>query len=101
MLAAERKGRQIVVQVAALGDTRGVARYRLSLNGRRVAEVRKGSSPFTVRLRGRSGRKLRVDALDSGGKPIASGSRAVRGVRKGKRGVRRGSGVGTGQVTIR
>jgi hypothetical protein len=31
---------------------------------------------------------------------IASGSKAVRGVRKGKRGVRRGSGVGTGTVTI-
>ena len=100
VLAAERKGKQIVVQVAALGDTRGVVRYRLSLNKRRVAEVRKSSSPFTVRLRGRSGRKLRVDALDSGGAVIASGSRAVRGVRKGKRGVRRGTGVGTGTVTI-
>jgi hypothetical protein len=32
---------------------------------------------------------------------IASGTRKVRGVRKGKRGVRRGSGVGSGQVTIR
>ena len=100
VLAAERKGSQTVVQVAALGDTRRVARYRLSLDGRRAAEVRKGSSPFTVRLRGRAGRKLRVDALDAGGKMIASGTRAVRGVRKGKRGVRRGSGVGTGQVTI-
>jgi subtilisin family serine protease len=101
VLTAERKGKQIVVQVAALGDTRGVARYRLSLDKRRVAEVRKGSSPFTTRLRGRSGRRLRVDALDPGGKVIASGTRKVRGVRKGKRGVRRGSGVGSGQVTIR
>jgi subtilisin family serine protease len=101
VLTAERKGKQIVVQVAALGDTRGVARYRLSLDRRRVAEVRKGSSPFTTRLRGRSGRRLRVDALDPGGKVIASGTRKVRGVRKGKRGVRRGSGVGSGQVTIR
>ena len=100
VLAAQRKGSQTVVQVAALGDTRGVARYRLSVDKRRVAEVRNGSSPFTVRLRGRAGRKLRVDALDSGGKVIASGSKAVRGVRKGKRGVRRGSGVGTGSVTI-
>jgi subtilisin family serine protease len=100
VLAAQRKASQTVVQVAALGDTRQVARYRLSLDKRRVAEVRKGSSPFTVRLRGRAGRKLRVDALDSGGKVIASGSKAVRGLRKGKRGVRRGSGVGTGVVTI-
>jgi len=99
VLSAQRKGSQTVVQVAALGDTRRVARYRLSLDRRRAAEVRKGSSPFTVRLRGRAGRKLRVDALDAAGKKIASGTRAVRGVRKGKRGVRRGSGVGTGQVT--
>jgi hypothetical protein len=77
-----------------------VARYRLSLDKRRAAEVRKSSSPFTVRLRGRGGRKLRVDALDAGGKVIASGTRAIRGVRKGKRGVRRGSGVGSGSVAI-
>ena len=89
------------MQAAALGDTRGVARYRLSLDGRRVAELRKRNSPFTVRLRGRSGRTLRVDALDASGKAIASGSRKVRSVRAGKRGVRRGSGVGTGVVTIR
>jgi subtilisin family serine protease len=101
VLAAQRKGKQILVQAAALGDTRGVARFRLSLDGRRVAEVRKGSSPFTIRLRGRSGRKLRVDALDASGKAIASGSRKVNSVRAGKRGVRRGSGVGTGVVTIR
>lgn len=100
VLAAERKGSQTVVQVAALGDTRGVARYRLSLDQRRVAEVRKGGSPFTVRLRGRAGRNLRVDALDTGGRVIASGTRAVSGVRRGKRGVRRGSGVGTGWVGI-
>jgi subtilisin family serine protease len=100
VLAAERKGSQTVVQVAALGDTRGVARFRLSLDGRRVAEVRKGSSPFTVRLRGRAGRRLRADAIDSRGRVISSGTKAVSGVRKGKRGVRRGSGVGTGSVTI-
>jgi subtilisin family serine protease len=100
-LAAERTGRQTVVQVAALGDTRGVARFRLSLDGRRVAELRMRRSPFTVRLRGRAGRRLRVDALDSRGRVISSGSRAIRKVRRGKRGVRRGSGVGTGVVTIR
>jgi subtilisin family serine protease len=100
VLAAQRKGRQTVVQAAALGDTRGVARFRLSLDGRRVAELRMRSSPFTVRLRGRPGRRLRVDALDSRGKVLSSGTRTVRGVRKGKRGVRRGSGVGAGWVTI-
>ena len=100
VLAAQRRGSQTVVQVAALGDTRAVARFRLSLDRRRAAEVRKGSSPFTVRLRGRGGRKLRVDALDARGGVIASGTRSVSGVRKGKRGVRRGSGVGSGSVAI-
>ena len=101
ILAAQRKGSQTVVQVAALGDTRAIARFRLKLDGRRVAEVRKGSSPFTVRLRGRAGKKLQVEALDSGGGVVAKAQRKVSGVRKGKRGVRRGSGVGSsGVVTV-
>ena len=44
------------------------------------------SSPFTVSPARAGGRKLRVDALDAGGKEIAAATRAVRGVRKGKRG---------------
>ena len=101
VLSAQRKGRQTTVQVAALGSTDAVARFRLRLDGRRVAELRRGRSPFRVRLRGRSGRKLRVDALDSRGAVLASDTAAVRGVPKSKRGVRRGSGVGSGSVTIR
>ena len=102
ILAAQRKGAQTVVQVAALGNTKAIARFRISIDGRRVAELAKRGSPFTVRLRGRSGRRVRVDALDSRKRTIAGASRTVRGVERGKRGVRRGSGVGpTGWVTIR
>ena len=102
VLAAQRKGSQTVVQVAALGNAKAIARFRISLDGRRVAELAKRSSPFTVRLRGRAGRKLRVDALDSRKRSIASASRKVSGVKRGKRDVRRGSGVApTGWVTIR
>ena len=101
VLSAQRKGAQTVAQIATLGETKAIARYRISLDGRRVAELAKRGSPFTVRLRGRGGRKLRVDALDSGKRSIASATSTVRGVKKGKRGVRRGSGVGAGQVTIR
>jgi hypothetical protein len=57
--------------------------------------VRKRASPFTVRLRGRNGRKLKVEALTAGGDVLASGTRKIRGVQKGKRRVRRGSGVGS------
>jgi subtilisin family serine protease len=101
VLSAQRKGSQTVAQIAAIGNTKAIARFRLSLDGRRVAELAKRGSPFTVRLRGRRGRKLRVDALDARKQAIASASRTVRGVKRGKRGVRRGSGVGAGQVTIR
>ena len=102
VLSARRRGAQTSVQVAALGNTRAVARFRVRLDGRRVAELRKRASPFTVRLRRRSGRRVRVDAHRRRGRSIASASRRVRGVRPGKRGVRRGSGVGTtGRVTIR
>jgi subtilisin family serine protease len=100
VLAAQRKGRQTLAQVAAVGDTQGIARFRISLDRRRVAELRMRSSPFTVRLRGRAGRELRVDALAANGAVISSDARTVRGVRKGKRGVRRGPGVGTGAVAI-
>ena len=102
--ARARRGAQGLADRGAGGGARRHAAGRAlpprASTGAASAEVRKGSSPFTVRLRGRAGRKLRVDALDAGGKVIASGTRAVRGVRKGKRGVRRGSGVGTGSVTI-
>jgi subtilisin family serine protease len=101
VLSAQRKGRQTVAQVAAIGNTSAIARFRVSLDGRRVAELAKRGSPFTVRLRGRRGRKLRVDALDARKQSIASSTRTVRAVKRGKRGVRRGSGVGAGQVTIR
>ena len=101
VLSAQRRGARTSVQIAALGNTRAIVRFRLSLDGRRVAELRKRGSPFTVRLRARRGRKLRVDALGRDGGTIASATRKVRAVRPGKRGVRRGSGVGAGQVTIR
>ena len=94
VLSAARKGRQLVVQVAAIGNTRAIVRFRVSLDGKRVAELRKRASPFTLRLRGRAGRKLRVEALDSSGGTLAAGSRSVRGVQRGKSRVRRGSGVG-------
>jgi subtilisin family serine protease len=100
VLSAQRKGSQTLVQVAALGSTNAIVRFRLRLDGRRVAELRKRGSPFSVRLRGRSGRKLRVEALDAKGGVVAAGTRSVRGVPKSKRGVRRGGGVG-GTVTIR
>jgi len=93
-LSAARKGSQLVAQVAAIGNTRPIVRFRLSLDGRRAAELAKRSSPFTVRLRGRGGSKLRVDALDAGGAVIAAATRTVRAVKRGKSRVRRGSGVG-------
>ena len=101
VLCAQRKGAQTVVQVAALGSTQAISRFRLTIDGRRAAEVAKRATPFTVRLRGRPGRKLRVDALDSRKRSIASATRKVTSVKSGKRGVRRGSGVGTsGPVKI-
>ncbi len=95
VLSAAVSGRQIVAQLAALGNANGITRFRLSLDGKRVADVRKRASPFTVRLRGRKGRKLRVDAIGRTGDVLASATRTVRGVKKGKRRVRRGSGVGS------
>jgi subtilisin family serine protease len=102
VLSAQRRGAQITAQVAALGNTRAIVRFRVSVDGRRVAELRNRGSVFNVRLRGRRGRKLRVDALDARGTSIVGATRTVRAVKRGKRGVRRGSGVGSGgRVTIR
>jgi hypothetical protein len=51
-------------------------------------------SPFTVTLRRRAPR-VKVAALDAGGRVLSNGQSKVRRLRKGKRGVGSGGGVGT------
>ena len=64
------------------------------LDGRRVAQLRGGRSLLNVKLRGRTGRRLAVDALSADGRRLATASARVRPLRAGKRGVGRGGGVG-------
>jgi hypothetical protein len=45
-------------------------------------------------MRGR-GKRVRVDALNAAGRPLASARRKVTKLRKGKRDVRKGGGVST------
>jgi subtilisin family serine protease len=90
------RGRSAVTQaqIALLGASQAVTRIVLKLNGRPVAELRGGRSVLNVRLRGRSGRTLAVDALAADGRRLASASSRVRALRAGKRGVGTGGGVG-------
>ena len=104
LATAAGRGRRTTTtaQVATLGATQGIRRYRVAVDGRTVAHLKPQRSPFTIRLRGHRGRTLRVEALDRGGRTLSQATRRVSGVRAGKRGTRRGGGVGpTGGVSIR
>jgi phosphate transport system substrate-binding protein len=106
VLKAERagSGRRSVTraQVALLGASAAVSDYRVLIDGRQVSVVRKRATPFTVRLAGRSGRTLRIEARDAGRRVLASASRAIAAVRRGKRDIRSGGGVtsGTGAAAV-
>jgi subtilisin family serine protease len=104
ILVAQTSGRgrraETAAQVAVLGATDAIRGYRVSLNGRRVAALRSGKLPFTVRLRGKRGRTLTVEALDASGGAIAKASRRVATLKRGKGGVGTGGGVGSGRVWI-
>jgi subtilisin family serine protease len=99
VLLATRKGSGrkalIQAQIALLGATAAVNRVRVSLDGRKVTELRGGVSPLTVRLRGRKGRRIGVAALSADGRVLAKATARVRRLKAGKRGVRQGGGIGT------
>ncbi|HET6548298.1 MAG TPA: S8 family serine peptidase [Solirubrobacter sp.] len=92
----KRRGRRTVTQAqfAVSGAVRAVRRIVVRLGGRRVAGLRGGRAVYTVRLRGRGGRRLKVTALAGNGRALSVARARVRAVRKGKHGVGRGGGVG-------
>jgi subtilisin family serine protease len=92
ILAATAQGKRTNIQAAVLGATAAIRRYRVTLGGAAV-QMAARKSPFTLTLR-RTGARVKIEALDGAGKPLASAQRAVVGLRKGKRGVGRGTGVG-------
>ncbi len=94
ILQATASGKRTQIQVALLGSAQAVSRYRVLLDGHRVAELTPRRSPFTVTL-ARRGRRVRILALDSSGKPLAAAQVSVRKLAAGKGGVGNGSGVGT------
>ena len=98
VLSATRsgRGRRAVVkaQLALTGATNGVARIVVKLDGRSVATLRGGRAISNVRLRGRTGRRLTMDALAPDGRALASATARIRAVRAGKHGVGTGGGIG-------
>ncbi|HEX2503225.1 MAG TPA: S8 family serine peptidase [Miltoncostaeaceae bacterium] len=94
VLQATTKGGRTRVRVAVLGSATAIRRYAVSLDGRRVAQLAARSSPFKVTLAKR-GRRVRVQALDASGRPLASAQRAVSALTSGKRGAASGGRVGT------
>ena len=92
ILSATAMGKRTKVQIAVLGSTAAIRRYRVTLR-RKSASLEARPSPFTVTLR-RRGARVRVAALDANGRALADAQRAVTLLRKGKRGVGTGGGVG-------
>jgi subtilisin family serine protease len=100
ILLATRDRRGILAQIAALGATQAISRYRVTLGGRAVAGAKRRGSPFTLRIRSRRSGTLKVDALDRRGGVLASATRRVRKARTRKGNIKRGSHVGA-EVHIR
>jgi subtilisin family serine protease len=94
VLRATTKASKIQLQAALLGSAQAIATYRVSLDGKRVADLRAGRSPFSVMLRKR-GRVARIDALNAAGQVLATTQRRVGKLRAGKRGVKGGRRIGT------
>jgi subtilisin family serine protease len=94
VLQATAKGRRTTVQAAVLGSTAAIARYAVSLDGRRAARLTPRISPFTVTVP-RRGRLVRINAVDASGRTLATARRMVRLLRSGKRGAASGNRVGT------
>ena len=74
--------------------SQAVTKLTVRLDRKPVADLRGGRPVLNVRLRGRSGRRLTVDALAADGRVLASASAPVRKLRAGKRHVRSGGGIG-------
>lgn len=94
VLSATRSGRTTQVQLAVLGATTVVRRVTVKLDGRRVASLRGGRSVLNVRMRGRAGRRVTIEAFAADGRRLARAASRVRTVRAGKRNVGSGGGVG-------
>jgi len=99
VLLATRNRRGTLVQVGVVGATNAIARYKVKV-GSRTATVKGRGTPFTVRISSRSGATVRVQALDRGGRALASAKRRIVGVRRGKGDIKRGGRVGGGRVHI-
>jgi subtilisin family serine protease len=93
ILSATVKGGRTHVQAAVLGSTTSIRRYRVALGGK-VVELAARPSPFDVKVAGK-GKRVRVTALNRGGRAVTGAQRAVTRLRKGKGDVGRGSPVGT------
>ena len=98
VLAARTAGRgrraQTVVQFGVSGSVQAIRRYRVRLRGRRPVALAAGRSILTLRLRGRPGRRVTVQALGDRGARLATARARVKRVRPGKLDVTSGSGVG-------
>ena len=94
ILSATRKGARTNILAATLGSIAAIRRYRVSLGARDVAQLVARRALFRVTVR-RRGARVRVQALDAAGRPVAGAERAVDRLRKGKRDVGTGGGVGT------
>jgi hypothetical protein len=105
ILEAQRSGAgrraTTTAQVAVLGASEAIRDFQVTIDGRRAAVLRKRRSPFTVRVRGRSGARLQVLARNARGRTLARGAHPISAVRRGKRDIRSGGDVTGGTVELR
>jgi hypothetical protein len=65
-----------------------------------VTVVRKRATPFTIRLRGRSGALLKIEARNARGKVLDRSTHEIVPVARGKRDIRSGGDVRSGAGVV-
>ncbi|MDA0184474.1 S8 family serine peptidase, partial [Solirubrobacter phytolaccae] len=75
VLSATRSGRTTQAQLAVLGAATAVKRVVVKVDGRRAASLRGGRTVLNVRVRGRAGRRLVVEAFAADGRRLSRAAR--------------------------
>lgn len=94
VLSATRSGRTTQAQLAIVGAVAAVKRVVVKVDRRTAATLRGGRSVLNVRLRGRTGKRLSVEAFAADGRRLSRTTSRISAVRAGKRNVGSGGGIG-------
>jgi subtilisin family serine protease len=97
VLEAAASDTELTFKIATSGATQTIHHYRVSRDGKTIAEVKKSASPIAVRIRvkGMAGKSIRVAARDKDDRELADDTAKVAKVAAAKPDTSGGADVGT------